>query len=281
MEEYRNQAIDVIKTLTHIDYDETPALKKYYSTDRPKDIREVWNKISEDCNLSEKESREIFETPLKYSLISSNQTLIKWNKKEIYTTESMRLSDIIKCLIHNSQSNHQYFGRGTNMLNSLLVENFKTIYPYQLTYSNGSIKKLFNSEIEYHTHIINLLKREYVLFIYKNTDNSFLRLIIPLFRTEKEGEYVGGLLHLLQHLQINKKPISAKDKTQKGSTEFYSDILFKNVFDAFFHVIEKKQISDFKKPENFEFNSEGVNLRGGFYYNLDAKCWFINSIMQI
>lgn len=274
MEKFRNQAIETINFLKYFDYDETPILKKYYSGKKPDDIRDIWRNIPQEVKLNEK--KEIYDSPLKFSGVSYKQGFFNWNNTEIYFTESILLTDILNVLIEYSQTNQEYFGLGTNKLNSLLIQKFQFLFPREIR-----IDGVYNNELEYYNHIITCLKREYVLFITKDNNCNYFKLIIPLFRAEKDGEYIGGLLHLLQHLQINGSPISAQNKTQKGDTEFYSDLLFKNIIEAFFFVVEKDRNLTTSKSVNFDFhNAENVRIKGGFFYNFKADVWFINSIMQ-
>lgn len=279
MEEYRNLAIGTITHLKYTDYDETSALKKYYSEKKPNDIRTIWKNVPENIDVNE--SREIFDSPLKFSGVSHKQDFLVWNDTKIYFTESIQLTSIIDILIEYSQTNPEYFGVGTKKLNSLLIEKFKVLFPKEAIIPNGTSKAFYDSDLAYYQHIVTHLKREYLLFITKDRNDTYFKLIIPLFRAESDGEYIGGLLHLLQHLQVNGNPISAKNKTQKGDTEFYSDLLFTNIIEAFFKIVEQNKNIQDSGTVNFDFiNSQSVRLKGGFFYNSVVDVWFINSIMQ-
>jgi hypothetical protein len=144
------------------------------------------------------------------------------------------------------------------------------------------------------------LQKEYILFIIKNLDGKYEYLMIQLFRLERPlkpedehlvpkdeqiyNEFIGGLLHTFQHFQINGKPISALNKTQKGDTEFYSNEFFSCIFEAFIinrHLFKEEINKQGKKSYNVTFDFLKRKWKCTFHKNEEVDTWYLTTLYSV
>lgn len=275
----RDLARSTLSYLRDTDYEKNITIQKYLNG-RDMTLPELFKIIPE--SITHQENREIFDNAYLYNQVGPNNYWIEFNRKRIYTAESNRLAQIIDFLIMKSGESPESFGRGSELVEDLLFEEFKILYPRTI----APDVELFQDDEAYKNHVLKNLRKNFIFFLIPTCCERYEKLIIPLYRmTKPEGkltDFISGLLHLFKHLQISQKPIAAINRTQKGDTEFYSDVFFMEIFEAFYYLKSEILLKKNESKYSFEFKTSlGKMKKVDFFHNLNADVWFVNSIRSI
>jgi hypothetical protein len=223
----------------------------------------------------------------RYAGVSSIQVLYWLDGRDIYITESTQYREIVGLLkIRSQQPNFgKYFGKGAFKIKELLFDTMKVLYPTKMSNWCKTVD-IYKNDDEYSEYVQRMLQRHYQLIIYKNENGTYTKIMIPLYRLTNEVkgykhlagderiEFSGGILHFLQHFDIDGKPLSAVKKEQDGITEFNENNLIEDIIDG----VEKWKENG-TKPKDLNFKTKlGENKTIGIYLNEDADVISINTI---